>query len=83
MRIRKNINDIGWKFGKNCSSIPSAYPVDWEDVTLPHTWNALDGQDGGNETAVGTAVLHKTVPSHESHLPGQLSAEEIAVGNAN
>ena len=56
MRIRKNINDIGWKFRKNCSSIPSAYPVDWEDVTLPHTWNALDGQDGGNDYFRGACV---------------------------
>ena len=25
-----------------------------ETVTLPHTWNAMDGQDGGNDYYRGT-----------------------------
>lgn len=29
------------------------------DVTLPHTWNAKDGQDGGNDYWRGTAVYSK------------------------
>ena len=29
-------------------------------VTLPHTWNAVDGQDGGNDYWRGTAVYEKT-----------------------
>ena len=33
------LND-GWKFEKN--GISTA-------VSLPHTWNAEDGQDGGND----------------------------------
>ena len=28
-------------------------------VTLPHTWNAVDGQDGGNDYWRGTAVYEK------------------------
>lgn len=35
----------------------------WEDprlVTLPHTWNAVDGQDGGNDYWRGTALYTKT-----------------------
>ena len=27
-----------------------------EQVTLPHTWNAIDGQDGGNDYWRGTCV---------------------------
>ena len=30
-----------------------------ETVTLPHTWNALDGQDGGNDYWRGTATYSK------------------------
>ncbi len=30
-----------------------------QDVTLPHTWNALDGQDGGNDYWRGTCVYEK------------------------
>ena len=31
-------------------------------VNLPHTWNALDGQDGGNDYFRGTCVYEKNVP---------------------
>lgn len=30
-----------------------------QDVTLPHTWNAIDGQDGGNDYWRGTCVYEK------------------------
>ncbi|MDO4543472.1 MAG: glycoside hydrolase family 2 TIM barrel-domain containing protein [Clostridia bacterium] len=40
MRTILNINE-GWTFEK-----PNAAP---EQVNLPHTWNATDGQDGGND----------------------------------
>ncbi len=32
------------------------------DVTIPHTWNATDGQDGGNNYARGTGVYKTTFP---------------------
>ena len=28
-----------------------------EPVTLPHTWNAIDGQDGGDDYKRGTCSL--------------------------
>lgn len=33
-----------------------------EEVRLPHTWNAEDGQDGGNDYWRGTAVYRKRFP---------------------
>lgn len=30
-------------------------------LDLPHTWNALDGQDGGNNYYRGTCIYEKTV----------------------
>ena len=30
-------------------------------IDLPHTWNAMDGQDGGNDYYRGTCVYEKTV----------------------
>ncbi|MDE5934022.1 MAG: glycoside hydrolase family 2 protein, partial [Lachnospiraceae bacterium] len=30
-------------------------------VDLPHTWNALDGQDGGNDYFRGTCVYEKQI----------------------
>ncbi len=37
----------------------------WEAVTLPHTWNAKDGQDGGNDYYRGTCMYAKTFPMPE------------------
>lgn len=53
MRKTVNFND-NWRFGKT-SQVPTELP-DWEVVTLPHTWNAEDGQDGGNDYWRGTAM---------------------------
>ena len=35
---------------------------DWEEVTVPHTWNGIDGQDGGNDYHRGTCYYLKNVP---------------------
>lgn len=43
-----------WTFTK-----PGTAPV---PVRLPHTWNAQDGQDGGNDYWRGTAVYEKEFP---------------------
>ena len=47
MRTIFNLN-AGWVFNKQ-NEIPAALPTDWEQVDLPHSWNAVDGQDGGND----------------------------------
>lgn len=44
----------GWRFSKT-AKIPAAFPENWQAVTLPHTWNAADGTDGGNDYWRGTA----------------------------
>ena len=50
MRITKNIN-AGWNFLKE-GEVP-------KQVTLPHTWNATDGQDGGNDYFRGMCIYKK------------------------
>ncbi len=47
-----------WRFAKT-DKVPTALPGDWEPVSLPHTWNAVDGQDGGNDYWRGTAMYCK------------------------
>ncbi len=34
-------------------------------VDVPHTWNAIDGQDGGNDYWRGTCVYEKSFPRPE------------------
>lgn len=65
MRTILNFNN-NWLFSKT-DTIPNALPISWEQVTLPHTWNAEDGQDGGNDYWRGTAVYCKAFdsPAHE------------------
>jgi len=53
MRIRTLLN-TGWCF-KKTDAVPEHMPADWESVDLPHTWNAKDGQDGGNDYWRGTS----------------------------
>lgn len=57
MREIINLND-NWFFCKT-REVPSVLPSDWESVKLPHTWNAVDGQDGGNDYWRGTAVYSR------------------------
>ena len=57
MRTTINLN-ADWRFCKT-AQVPAIFPADWERVDLPHTWNAVDGQDGGNDYWRGTAAYCK------------------------
>ena len=46
------LNHSNWHFTKENPGIPAA--VMGEAIALPHTWNAVDGQDGGNDYYRGT-----------------------------
>ena len=50
----------GWRFSKT-AEIPAAFPETWPSVTIPHTWNAADGTDGGNDYWRGTACYCRTL----------------------
>ena len=56
-----------WSFSKTATAIPAAIEQDWEIVNLPHTWNAIDGQDGGNDYHRGTCYYAKKL--NKSELP--------------
>ena len=59
MRYITNINS-DWEFSLHSDD-------NWEKVTLPHTWNNLDGQDGGNDYYRGKCTYRKTI--HKKDLP--------------
>ena len=61
-----NLNQ-NWRFSKQVNGIPDALPADWEPVCLPHTWNAVDGQDGGNDYHRGTCYYSRSL--NRSGLP--------------
>ena len=59
MRNILNFNN-GWSFTKQTyPAVPAEIGEGWEAVNLPHTWNAVDGQDGGNDYHRGTCLYAK------------------------
>ena len=48
-----------WAFSKEAVQIPEEVSAKWNFVNLPHTWNAIDGQDGGNDYYRGTGYYAK------------------------
>ncbi len=55
--MRKIINiNRKWSFRKGVCEVPAVVPADWDFVNLPHSWNAIDGQDGGNDYFRGTCM---------------------------
>ena len=58
MRQIINVN-TKWAFSKEAHEIPSVMPDKWYWVTLPHSWNNIDGQDGDNDYYRGTCYYAK------------------------
>ncbi len=64
--MRKCININGkWSFRKGVGEVPAETPADWDFVNLPHTWNNIDGQDGGNDYYRGTCCYVKDLDREE------------------
>ncbi len=57
MRKILNLNE-NWLFVKGTEDITARVG---EEVNLPHTWNATDGQDGGNDYFRGACLYVKTL----------------------
>ena len=60
MRHILNLNH-GWAFLKDWKDAPVAVPEAAEVVNVPHCWNAVDGQDGGNDYFRGTCFYLKQI----------------------
>ncbi len=69
-----------WAFRKGENEIPTEVPVLWDFVNLPHTWNAIDGQDGGGDYYRGTGTYVKRLEKAE--LP-KSDRYYLEIGGAN
>lgn len=56
MREVRNINS-SWQFSKDNR--------EWTTVDLPHTWNGVDGQDGGNDYYRGKCYYKKQIDASD------------------
>ena len=51
-----------WEFYLGAQPLSEALAcTDWQTVTVPHTWNNLDGQDGGNDYYRGAGWYRRTL----------------------
>ena len=61
MRQVVNLNRK-WAFVMAAKDVPQEMPAPAYYVNLPHTWNAIDGQDGGGDYYRGTCAYIKRIP---------------------
>ena len=69
-----------WAFAKGVTQAPAEMPKLWNFVNLPHTWNAIDGQDGGGDYYRGPGCYTKTF--QKTDLP-QAERYYLEINGAN
>ena len=79
MRIYENLNN-NWFFSKDqFENIPIEITSNWEDISLPHTWNCFDGQDGGADYYRGKCWYIKELTITKQQKEKELYLEFNAV----
>ena len=80
MRNVINLNQ-DWKFIQQDAGLPESLPADWQTVQLPHSWNAIDGQDENGSYDRGKYWYAKTFETPKQPLPGgKVFVEILAAG---
>lgn len=64
-----------WKFMRENVGVKEVFTAKGEKVNIPHTWNAIDGQDGGNDYYRGTCWYGKTFKKPEINSGDQVYLE--------
>jgi beta-galactosidase len=71
-RVSSNL-DAGWKFirsDQTGAERPEFDDSSWDSVNLPHTWNALDGEDGGSDYYRGPAWYRRHISAADLQVMG-------------
>ncbi|MCD7868930.1 MAG: beta-galactosidase, partial [Clostridiales bacterium] len=80
MRNVINLN-CDWRFIQQDVGLPADLPTDWQKVDLPHTWNAIDGQDGNGSYDRGNYWYARTFATPGQPLEGgRVYVEILAAG---
>ncbi|MGN0528531.1 MAG: glycoside hydrolase family 2 TIM barrel-domain containing protein [Eubacterium sp.] len=80
-----------WAFTKDFDTVPEEMPKKWCFVNLPHTWNNIDGQDGGNDYYRGKCCYVKNLedtelPENKKYfleINGANSSADVYVGGVH
>ena len=78
MRAKISFNE-NWLFSKDPQNVEALDLSKFEEVSIPHTWNNLDGQDGGADYHRGTCFYKKTFEVTKEDLENELYLEFEAV----
>ena len=81
MRNIINLNQ-DWKFIQKDVGLPTTLPQDWQSVDLPHTWNAVDGNDGNGAYDRGNYWYAKSFETPKQPLAGGRTFVEILAANS-
>ena len=81
MRNIINLNK-NWKFIQENVGLPAEYPTEWKSVDLPHTWNAVDGNDGNGSYDRGNYWYAKSFETPKQPLAGGRVFVEILAANS-
>lgn len=60
----------GWRFMRRDAGLPKELPLDWPEVNLPHSWNAVDGHDGNGGYDRGRYWYAKSFRTPKQPLAG-------------
>ena len=80
-----------WAFTKMADAVPETMPTKWDIINLPHSWNAIDGQDGDNDFYRGTCYYAKqfmkaSLPEADKYyleIKGANSSADVYVNGKN
>ena len=80
-----------WAFTKMADAVPETMPTKWDFVNIPHSWNAIDGQDGDNDFYRGTCYYAKqfmkaSLPAADRYyleINGANSSADVYVNGKN
>lgn len=75
----KIIFNNSWLFSKESDDISKVDDSSFISITLPHTWNAMDGQDGGGDYYRGVCTYKKSFNLTEEDLSKELFIEFEAI----
>lgn len=78
-RVSEQLSE-NWKFAFDSSknadcSIVNYDDSAWQNICIPHTWNALDGQDGGSNYQRGAGWYRTSIPWKAEYSGKQLYLE--------
>lgn len=80
MRNVINLNQ-DWRFIQENAGLPEVLPENWSRIDLPHSWNAVDGQDGNGSYDRGCYWYAKTFRMPKQPLAGgKVYVEILAAG---